>query len=164
MSSDHRCTVSGRPAVNPADASVPNPERRPDGQHVDHWVLCPEERAKGYVRPLRRTYTHVGIRPKHPLRDLTPEEQVRFAGAGYVKYEEYPKDAGPTAALGRLWTAKQLASGCGSNTTMPEACAETYARQPGYYGSTFCCGCGDYFQVGAKGEFVWDGTDERVGT
>jgi hypothetical protein len=47
---------------------------------------------------------------------------------------------------------------------MPHACAETYARQPGYYGSTFCCGCGIYLKVGADGEFVWSGTSERVGT
>jgi len=53
---------------------------------------------------------------------------------------------------------------CGSITIMPLACAETYAREPTYYGSTFCCHCGDYFPVGSLGEFVWEGTDEKVGT
>lgn len=49
-------------------------------------------------------------------------------------------------------------------TSMPQAIAETYAAEPGYYGSTFCCGCGRYLPVGANGEFVWSGTNDRVGT
>lgn len=58
---------------------------------------------------------------------------------------------------------------CGCVTTMPRHCAETYATNPGFYGKTFCCQCGDYFPVGAAGEFTWvneDGTDspEKVGT
>lgn len=58
---------------------------------------------------------------------------------------------------------------CGRVTRMGLAIAETYAADPTFYGSTFCCGCGRYFPVGANGEFVWmneDGTatDERVGT
>ena len=47
---------------------------------------------------------------------------------------------------------------------MGEALAETYARQPDFYGGTFCASCGTHFPVGADGEFVWDGTTERVGT
>jgi len=47
---------------------------------------------------------------------------------------------------------------------MGQAIAETYARDPGYYGSTFCANCGEHFPVGEGGEFVWDGTIERVGT
>jgi hypothetical protein len=50
-----------------------------------------------------------------------------------------------------------------SITKMPHQIAETYAADPGYYGSTFCCGCHAYLPVGKRGEFVWDGTDERVG-
>jgi hypothetical protein len=47
---------------------------------------------------------------------------------------------------------------------MAQEIAETYARQPGFYGATFCCGCGKHLPVGRDGEFVWDGTDEKVGT
>lgn len=36
---------------------------REDGQQRDYVVLSAEERAKGYVRPVRRTYLHVGINP-----------------------------------------------------------------------------------------------------
>lgn len=56
---------------------------------------------------------------------------------------------------------------CGGDTRMPRACAETYARQPSYYGSTFCCWCRDYFPVGAPptGQFVWkDSRTDYVGT
>ena len=52
---------------------------------------------------------------------------------------------------------------CGTETRMPLKIAETYAREPGFYGATFCCGCRDYFRVGEHGEFVWlDGS--KVGT
>ncbi len=52
---------------------------------------------------------------------------------------------------------------CGSETTMGRAIAETYARQPGFYGGTFCVRCQMHRPVGAEGEFVWDdGT--KVGT
>jgi len=53
---------------------------------------------------------------------------------------------------------------CGVVTTMGLAIAETYARDPHFYGATFCVECQDHFPVGADGEFVWDGTDLKVGT
>lgn len=53
---------------------------------------------------------------------------------------------------------------CGGVTTMSRALGETYARDPWFYGSTFCCDCGGHFPVGPDGEFVWAGTDEKVGT
>lgn len=59
---------------------------------------------------------------------------------------------------------KYVHTKCGVVTRMPRLCAETYARDPSYYGKTFCCGCGDYFPVGEDGEFVWDGSDQKVGT
>src|ERR1700693_1093889 len=42
---------------------------------------------------------------------------------------------------------------CGGDTRMPSACAATYAADPHYYGSTFCCHCGGYFPVWEAGEF-----------
>lgn len=53
---------------------------------------------------------------------------------------------------------------CGTITTIDQKIAETYAANPGFYGATYCCGCGKHLPVGADGEFVWDGTDEKVGT
>lgn len=85
-------------------------EIKDDGQQKGYMVLCPEERDKGYVRPLRIGYVH---------------------------------------------------KKCGSLTTMASSIAETYARDPTFYGSTFCCTCGTHFPVA---EFTWDGTDEIVGS
>lgn len=92
---------------------VPNVEKLPDGQHVDHWILSDTERAKGFVRPVRQSYVHTV---------------------------------------------------CGVETRMPLKIAETYAANPKFYGSTFCCGCGTYLPVGANGDFLWTNTTEKVGT
>lgn len=53
---------------------------------------------------------------------------------------------------------------CGTVTTMGRAIAETYAKNPSFYGATFCVHCQNHRPVGANGEFVWDGTDIKVGT
>lgn len=50
---------------------------------------------------------------------------------------------------------------CGAVTRMSLAIAETYARDPKFYGATFCIGCKDHLPVE---EFIWDGTDEKVGS
>ena len=151
------CLTDGSPV--PEDGS--HRKVLPNGQHAGYVVLCDEERAKGFVRPVRTAYIHVGMRPEFPTRELTDDEKQLTAGANYVAFEPYPPERSP--AIGRYWTAADLKSGCGSRTTMGLALSETYARDPGFYGATFCCRCGQHFPVGAKGEFVWeDGT--RVGT
>lgn len=104
--------------TDPDDPRLKQPSPADARQHAVHLVLSPEERARGFVRPVRVSYRH---------------------------------------------------DTCGRVTTMPVAIAETYARQPDYYGRTFCATCGDYFPVGADGEFTWvDGkgqdTGMRVGT
>jgi hypothetical protein len=161
-----RCTARGHAPENPENAPVPTDRKLSDGQHADHWVLCEAERAKGFVRPVRLSYRHVGpLGPEFPLRDLSPEEQRRFGRYNYMKFEAYPQERLPST--GRFWTQEKLdkiGKGCGAVTSMPQSIAETYARSPGYYGNTFCCHCGGYSPVGADGEFVWDGTDIRVGT
>jgi hypothetical protein len=80
---------------------------RPDGQQEKYAILSDEERAKGFVRPVRTSYTHVK---------------------------------------------------CGSRTTMATAIAETYARDPNFYGGTFCVGCKAHFPLhrGDDYAFVWD--------
>lgn len=77
-----------------------------------YLVLSDEERAKGFVRPVRTQYTHTT---------------------------------------------------CGAVTTMSQAIAETYARQPAFYGATYCTRCQMHRPVGAEGEFVWD-DGSKVGT
>lgn len=104
------------PRTTLADGSPVYPEHRelkPNGQQRDYVVLSAEERAKGFVRPVRTSYIH---------------------------------------------------QRCGGLTKMASTIAETYARDPAFYDGTFCVHCRGHFPVGAAGEFVWDGTDEKVGT
>jgi hypothetical protein len=142
--------------------------KEPTGMHADYIVLSDEERAKGFVRPVRQSYQHVGLpAPKYSLRDLTAEEHERYySSCKYVKYEEYPKDH-ESGSVGRFWTQEQLdkvGKGCGTVTKMGLALSETYARDPHFYGATFCVGCDRHLPVGEFGEFIWDKTDIRVGT
>lgn len=137
------------------------------GMQKGYVVLSEAERAKGFIRPVRISYKHVGTPgPKYPLRDLTDDERAQYDGLGYgyVKYETYPET---DSLAGRYWTQAQLdkiGKGCGVVTRMNGAIAETYARNPMYYSGTFCCACGTHLPVGPDGEFVWEGTNERVGT
>lgn len=135
----------------------------PTGQQEAYLVLSDEERAKGFVRPFRDSYFHVGPHgPKHQLRDLTYEEKRRYAGEGYVQFEPYPESESPVT--GRFWTRAQLdavAMGCGTLTRMSREIAETYARDPKFYGGTFCVGCKQHLPLA---EFKWAGTDELVGS
>ena len=99
------------------DGSPVTPDHRDidsaTGMQKAYVVLSADERAKGYVRPVRRAYLH---------------------------------------------------EKCGGVTTMGSALAETYARSPSFYNGTFCAICRAHFPVGALGEFLWDGTSEKVGT
>jgi hypothetical protein len=52
---------------------------------------------------------------------------------------------------------------CGVATTMGLALSETYARDPKFYGATYCAGCKGHFPVGEKGEFHW-GDGQKVGS
>jgi hypothetical protein len=52
-------------------------------------------------------------------------------------------------------------SKCGTITTMGRALSETYARDPKFYGSTFCCQCNRHFPVD---EFVWTADGQQVGS
>lgn len=108
--------MTDEPATTLADGAPVYPEHRElkaNGQQRDYVVLSDDERAKGFVRPVRDSYIH---------------------------------------------------EKCGSVTKMSRSIAETYARQPNFYSGTFCVACRAHFPVGEGGEFVWDGTDEKVGT
>jgi hypothetical protein len=54
---------------------------KPAPQADVYLVLSDEERAMGFVRPVRASYRHVGSpAPRYGLRDLTSEERARYAG------------------------------------------------------------------------------------
>lgn len=80
------------------------------GMQSKYLVLSDEERAQGFVRPVRVAYVH---------------------------------------------------NTCETRTTMGKKIAETYARDPKFYGGTFCVHCGEHFPVS---EFMWGGTTEVVGS
>ena len=131
---------------------------KPNGQQKAYVVLSYEERNKGFVRPLRLSYIHVGPTPKYPLRDLTDEEKMNYRDK-YVKFEVYPESE---KFKGSFWTQEELDNnGCGTETTMGLKIAETYARNPKFYGGTFCCECGKHLPLK---EFVWKDTDQIVGS
>jgi hypothetical protein len=118
-----RQLVSGKPV--PEDRS--HTKLKENGQQEDYVVLTPEERAKGFVRPIRKTYIHVG---RNPIMD----------GIVLISVE---KDA------------------CGTRTTMSQPIAETCAHDPSFYTGTFCCACQKHLPLD---EFIWEGTNERVGS
>ncbi len=120
-----------------------------DGMNEAYLVLSEEERAKGFVRPYRDRYIHKGIRPKYSLRDLTKKEHKLYDSVGYVKYEKYPKGL---STIGKFWTKEKLESGCGTETIMGRELSETYARNPKFYGATYCVSCRTHFPVS---EFNW---------
>jgi hypothetical protein len=92
-------------------------DHAPVPQNEVYLVLSEEERAKGFVRPVRHSYLHA-------------------------------KERG----------------GCGTVTTMGQALSETYARDPSFYGATYCCGCQMHRPVGVDGEFVWTSDFLSVGS
>jgi hypothetical protein len=85
-------------------------DSKPGPQNEVYLVLSEEERAKGFVRPLRRKYLH---------------------------------------------------KTCGVVTSMGLALCETYARDPKFYGATYCVGCRMHLPVG---EFTWDEDGQIVGS
>lgn len=131
----------------------------PVEQNKKYLVLSEEERAKGFVRPYRDSYIHVGIKPKFTLRDLTDEERNTY-GDKYSKYEPYPESERPV--LGRFWSQDELdAPICNAITKMNREISETYARSPNFYGSTYCIGCRMHKKVA---EFVWTADGKVVGS
>ncbi len=129
-----KVTLSGKAAELGKEHGAPAAINPATGQHKDYWVLPPEELAKGFIRPVRKVYLHVGDNPV-----FSKNKETGYAVLVQVQGKE----------------------ACGTRTVMNQTIAETYARDPKYYGSTFCCSCGKHIPVD---QFVWEGTDERVGS
>ena len=101
---DKTCLTDG------SEVTPDHKELKDNGQQKGYVVICPEDRAKGFVRPYRDAYVH---------------------------------------------------KTCHTTTTMGRSIAETYARDPSFFISTFCCHCGKHFPLD---QFVWEGTNITVGT
>lgn len=93
----------------------------PSGMQKSYLVLSEEERAKGFVRPVRQTYVH------HYMLD--------------------------GSQLPTVLTSLKGVGGCGAATRMGLALSETYARDPKFYGATYCVGCKTHLPVK---QFHWD--------
>lgn len=94
------------------------------------------------------------VYPEH--RNLRPDGQQE----GYVVLAEEERAKGFIRPYRNEYTHLT----CGQITTMGRTIAETYARNPFFYSGTFCAHCRNHFPVGPGGEFVWVGTQEKVGT
>ncbi len=104
-----KVTLSGRPPEQDVPGA-PAPIDPATGMHRDYWVLSEEDRAKGFIRPVRFKYVH---------------------------------------------------KSCGAVTRMAPILAETYARDPTFYGATVCVGCKKQLPVA---ELLWVGTQDEAGS
>lgn len=169
-----------KPAPPPVDRSAqvltdgkPVPEDRShtklraNGMQEGYVVLSDEERAKGFVRPVRDAYVHVG---RSVCANMREPGTGQLGGGRYVCGRPHNHDGEcgqwihAAQSLHAQLARTHILGGCGTVTTMGRALSETYARDPAFYSGTYCCGCGKHFPVGADGEFTWDGTSEKVGT
>ena len=133
-------------------------DESPVEQNKVYLVLSEDEIAKGFVKPYRDSYKHIGKKSKYPLRPLTEEENERYSKYDYIAFEPYPESELPQT--GRFWTQKQLDNqGCGVITKMDHLISETYARDPWFYGSTYCVGCNMHRPLD---EFVWEPDGESM--
>ena len=109
--------------------------------------------------------TTSGQTPKH-FDSPAPDPEVFDEGSHKGQHKDYWVLSESERAKGFVRPVRSAYrhAKCGTVTTMGRALAETYARDPHFYGSTFCVNCGSHFRVGADGEFTWAGTDEKVGT
>lgn len=110
MSDEKTTLTDGSPVTADHREIDKDPMSRTYGMQKGYVVLSEEERAKGFVRPVRTKYVH---------------------------------------------------KKCGVETAMARSLGETYARDPKFYGGTFCVGCRTHFPVA---EFLWSNTDQEVGS
>ena len=162
------CTSDGRPGE---DANIAILDSGPRvGQQQDYRVLCTTERDKGFVRPYRDAYKHVGREVCGT--SLHPYDAELQAGNVAVICTLEPGHDGKcgtsrvqrTLAMMQDRRQRNHLGGCGAVTTMGKALAETYARDPSFYGGTFCATCRAHFPVGEHGEFTWADDGTKVGT
>lgn len=71
------CTTSGE-----APSKVRASQTQKTGQHDGYIVLCEEERQKGFVRPYRDEYRHVGALQQLTDHAGNDSHQVRAGGCG----------------------------------------------------------------------------------
>lgn len=160
--------VTARDVVGVAAApGEPDTTLMPNGQQKGYVVLSADERAKGFVRQVRRSYIHVGRKicgKRSPASGEYPGIAAWLCSGVPGHDGRCPGYRGVTVAELKRFETSGFLGGCGTSTSMGRELAETYARKPDFYGGTFCSQCSEHFPVGEHGQFVWEGTEERVGT
>lgn len=153
-----QCTTTGEPVEQ-----VRAEQTNETGQHKGYVVLCEDERKKGFARPYRDAYKHVGARlcGKRMIPEGTNPAIYVCTGE-----PDHDRECCSWTPVGSVSIAVRAADthmlgGCGSVTTMGRALSETYARDPKFYGTTFCVACNKHLPVA---EFTWTEDGARVGS
>lgn len=160
---------------------VNHPDLEPDENGVGHIVFSPtqarnfaysmirkadeaereakqkywEEKEK-QVPPVDRTArTLTDGSPETPdHRDIDPSTGMQ---KGYIVLSAEERSKGFVRPVRQVYTHAT----CGTDTHMGLALAETYARDPKFYSGTMCVSCRAHFPLE---QFVWKGTDEKLGS
>lgn len=112
---------------------------------------CPESEGD-LPKPMQTMVNGSPVTPDH--RELKDNGQQK----DYVVLSEAERAKGFIQPLRDIY----IHLTCGQETKIySQAIVETYARDPKFYNSTFCCGCGGHHPLN---EFIWKGTDEEVGS
>ena len=122
----------------------------------------------GYISRIKDMVGLTTDRTDPDLGHGADEERVS-QNKKYLVLSDDERSKGFVRPLRRGYLHANELGGCGKVTTMNLAIAETYARDPHFYGATYCAYCEKHRPVGENGEFYWveDGfgeTNEKVGT
>ena len=86
--------------TNPNNPRLKEGQKNETGQHKIYLVLSEEERAKGFVRPVRESYVHIGKKTDlkgGTIEPLDKEEAKRFGDPDkFVAFLRYPESEKPT--------------------------------------------------------------------
>lgn len=150
---------------------VNHPDLQPDENGVGHIVFSPQEarqlatllnakaaeaeresaearrRAAAEAPVDRSSVTLTDGSPVTPLhREIDPVTGMQL---GYVVLSEAERGKG----FVRPYRDSYVHTPCGRVTAIARSIAETYARDPSFYGGTFCVGCRGHFPLA---QFKWD--------
>lgn len=90
--------------------------------------------------------------PTDPRLTHGVDDQPVPQAEAYLVLSDAERAAGFVRPVRRQYVHRR---GCGAITTMAQSIAETYARNPGFYGATYCTRCRMHRPVGPDGEFDW---------
>lgn len=153
---------------------VNHPDLKPDENGVGHIVFSPNQ-ARNLAALLLKQAAIAEDQSKPPPPPVDRTKRVLTDGSPVPEDYSHTQDRGDGQQKGYIvLSASERAKGfvrpvrqkyvhkpCGVVTHMGLALAETYARDPGFYSGTFCVGCRAHFPLD---QFVWDGTDEMLGS